>query len=206
MSPVGAGDGGGGGAASGGSAAPPRPKRIAVAPDVTPDLQFASVVIAGVIPDGRILVERGVARGRTGDLLEDHRAGTDWVIPRILELKSRHRIAAVVIDPMSPASILIPEAEKSGLDLTLTSTRDVAQAFGLFLEWVVQGKLVHLGHQNEDLRRAVAGAARREIGDGQFAWSRKSTTVDISPLCAATLAAWAAHKFGRGYDVLKSVA
>ena len=205
--PVGAGDGGGGGAASGGSAAPPRPKRIAIAPDVTPDLQFASVVIAGVIPDGRILVERAktVSR-RTGEELEDHRAGTDWVVPRILDLKSRHRVAAVVIDPMSPASILIPEAEKAGLELTLTSTRDVAQAFGLFLEWVVQGKLAHLGHQNEDLRRAVAGAARREIGDGQYAWSRKSTTVDISPLCAATLAAWAAHKFGRGYDVLKSVA
>lgn len=202
--PAGAGDSGG--AAPGGSVAPPRPKRIAIAPDVTPDLQFGSVVIAGIIPDGRILVERGIARSRTGGLLEDHRAGTDWMVPRILDLKSRHRVAAVVIDPMSPASILIPEAEKAGLELTLTSTRDVAQAFGLFLEWVAQKKLVHLGHQNEDLRRAVAGAARREVGDGQYAWSRKSTTVDISPLCAATLAAWAAHKFGRGYDVLHSVA
>lgn len=203
MTPGGAGEGGG--AAYGGSAAPPRPRRIAIAPDVTPNLQFASVVIAGVMADGRILVERGIAKGRTGDLLEDHRAGTDWVVPRIADLKSRHRIAAIVIDPMSPASILIPAAEKAGLDLTLTNTRDVAQAFGLFLEWVVQGKLVHLGHQNEDLRNAVAGAARREIGDGQYAWSRKSTTIDISPLCAATLAAWGAHKFGRGYNVLHSV-
>lgn len=208
MTPDGDGDGGRGESGLGGSTGPPRPRRIAIAPDLTPNLQFASVVIAGVIPDGRILIERGVARSRTGDLLEDHRAGSDWVVPRIAGLKASHkaRIAAIVIDPMSPASILIPEAEKAGLDLTLTSTRDVAQAFGLFLEWVVAGKLVHLGHENEDLRRAVAGAARREIGDGQYAWSRKSTTVDISPLCAATLAAWAAHKFGRGYDVLRSVA
>lgn len=186
-------------------AGPPRPVRIAIAPDVTPDLQFSSVVIAGVLPDGRILVERGLGRSVTGELLEDHRAGTDWCVPRIAELKSRHRIAAIVIDPMSPASVLIPQAEKMGLDVTLPSTRDVAQAFGMFLKFVVEGKLVHLGHDNEDLRRAVAGAARREIGDGQFAWSRKSTKVDISPLCAATLAAWAADKFGRGYDVLKSV-
>ena len=184
---------------------PPRPRRIAVAVDVTPDMQFACVIIAGVLPDGRILVERGQSRNAAGYLLEDHRAGTDWVVPRLMDLKSRHRVAAWVFDPTSPAAALIPEAEKAGLEITKAMTRDVAAAYSLFTKWVVEGTLVHLGRENEDLRRAVAGAARREIGDGQFAWSRKSTTVDISPLCAATLAAWAAHKFGRGYDVLKSV-
>jgi len=40
-----------------------------------------------------------------------------------------------------------------------------------------------------DLAAALAGAARRPLGDGAFAWARKSTSVDISPLVAANLAA-----------------
>lgn len=197
---------GGGGEPPRAGSPPPRPRRICIGLDATPSLNFASVVIAGFIPDGRILVERGIQRLPGGDIREDHRGGPmDWVIPRVLSLKQNHRVAAVVIDPISPASVLIPAAEKAGLDPVLTSTRDLAQAFGLFLKWVTEGQLVHLGHQNDDLRRAVAGAARREIGDGQYAWARKSTNVDISPLCAATLAAWGAHKFGRGYNVLNSV-
>lgn len=185
---------------------PPRPKRICIGLDCTPNLNFGCIVIGGILPDGRILVERPVQRMPDGEVREDHRAGQlDWVIPRVLDLRQRHRVAATIIDPISPASVLIPAAEKAGIDPVLTSTRDLAQAFGLFVKWVTEGKLVHLGHQNEDLRRAVAGAARREIGDGQYAWARKSTNVDISPLCAATLAAWGAHKFGRGYNVLNSV-
>jgi hypothetical protein len=184
---------------------PPRPSRIAVAADATPGLQFASVVIAGVLPDGRILVERGLESTPNGPV-EDHRAGTRWVVPRLADLNHRFRVAAIVIDPMSPASILIPEAEKKGLELTLVSTRDVGQSSGLFLKWATEGVLVHLGHDNEDLRTAVAGAVRRDIGDGLWTWARKGTAVDISPLCAASLAAWAAHKFGRGYNVLNSIA
>jgi hypothetical protein len=43
------------------------------------------------------------------------------------------------------------------------------------------------------------------VGDGMHAWARRDTSADISPLCAGTMAVWAARKFGRGYDVLKSV-
>jgi hypothetical protein len=85
----------------------------------------------------------------------------------------------------------------------------VGQAFGQFFTLCADRKLAHGPPDGPagqpDMRAAVAGAQRREIGDGQYAWARKATPVDISPLCAATLAAWAAHKFGRGYDVLKSV-
>lgn len=196
----------GGGAATG-HGGPPRPTRIAIGIDCTPDLAFASVMLAGMVGE-RILIERAVGKSPTGQLLEDHRAGTDWVIPRVKTLKAdrRYRVAAILIDPMSPASVLIPEAEKAGLELTLTSTRDVGQACGLFLKWAIEGTLLHLGHANEDLRTAVAGAAKRDIGDGLWAWARKNTEIDISPLCGGTLAAWGAHKFGRGYDVLNSIA
>jgi hypothetical protein len=183
---------------------PPRPGRLAIAADVTPDQSAACIVLAGLIPDGRILVERPVKITPQGERWEDHRAGTSWVIPRMKELKSRVRVCAMVIDPLSPAAALLVEAEKAGLEITCPTMRDVGQAFGQFYTWCGEHKIVHLGQP--DISAAVAGAVRREIGDGQYAWARKATTIDITPLCAATLAAWAANKFGRGYDLLKSIA
>ena len=53
---------------------------------------------------------------------------------------------------------------------------------------------------------ALAGATVRDTGDGGKLWARRDTTVDISPLVAVTLAAWAHGKFGRAYDLMKSVA
>jgi phage terminase large subunit-like protein len=181
----------------------PRPSRVAIAADVTPDQSASAIVIAGLVPGGKILIERGVATMPDGEQREDHRAGTSWVVPRLKELASRHRIAAIVIDPLSPAAQLLVEAEKAGLDITTPTTRDVGQAFGQFYTLCADQQLIHGGQA--DMRSAVAGAQRREIGDGQYAWARKATAVDISPLCAATLAAWAANKFGRGYNVLNSV-
>lgn len=196
-----------------------RPARIAVAVDVTPDQSAACIAIAGITKDAagqeRILVEIGLDPQGT----IDHRAGTAWVIPRLKELKLRHRLAAVVIDPIGPGLILADAAEKAGLEVTRPKLRDVAEAHMQFCNWArdlpertengkVQAaqprKLAHLAQR--DLRSAVSAGVRRDLGDGQYAWARKSTTVDISPVCAASFAAWAANKFGRGYDILKSIA
>jgi hypothetical protein len=45
----------------------------------------------------------------------------------------------------------------------------------------------HLGQPA--LASAIKGAAKRPLGDA-FAWARKSSTVDISPLVGCTLALW----------------
>jgi hypothetical protein len=39
---------------------------------------------------------------------------------------------------------------------------------------------------------AIQGAVKRSLGDA-WAWSRKSSNVDISPLVASTLALWGAE-------------
>ena len=46
----------------------------------------------------------------------------------------------------------------------------------------------HLGDQI--LIGAIAGAGRRDIGDGLWAWSRRKSGTDICPLVAATEALW----------------
>jgi hypothetical protein len=54
---------------------------------------------------------------------------------------------------------------------------------------VAQRTLRHLGQP--ELSDAIAGGVKRPLGD-LWAWSRKSSAVDISPLVAATLALWGA--------------
>ena len=56
---------------------------------------------------------------------------------------------------------------------------------GQLVDLVAQGDLAHLG--SDDLRDAIRGARSRPLGDA-WAWSRKNSSVDISPLVAATLA------------------
>ena len=188
----------------------PRPNRIALAVEMTPDTSAACIMMAGLLPDDRMLIERGVAI-EDGRAFEDHRAGKDWIIGRLAELKQRYKVVAIVVDPVSPAAQLLVDLEKENpyrkkeLGLIVTpNMRDVGQAFGQFFTLCADARLVQL--EQSDVRAAVAGAIRKEVGDGQYAWARKATNVDISPLCAATLAAWAANKYGRGYDLLKSLA
>lgn len=200
----------------------PRPKRIAISVDVTPDQSAATIAIAGLLPqepageDG-ILPERKCTLEIGSDgTWDDHRAGVDWIIPRLKELKLQQRIAKIVIDPIGPGAELIVAAENAGLDnlLETCQLRDVAQAHAQFLRAVgvppsepgspkPPRTIWHRGQP--DLRKAVAAAVQRDVGDGQHAWARKNTDEDISPLCAGTMAVWAARKFGRGYDVLNSV-
>lgn len=152
---------------------------VAFAVDVTPDRAAAAIAVCGKSPDGRLLVE-----------ISDHRRGTGWVVGRVLEMVARWEPCAVVVDGAGPAGSLIAELEAAGVEVQRPSARDVAQACGAFYDAAVpaagEPTLRHLGQ--EALDAAVAGAARRQLGDA-WAWSRRSA-VDISPLVAVTLAAW----------------
>ncbi len=173
----------------------PRPG-VAVAADASPGQVSGAVSVSGYRADGKLVVE--IPEG-------DHRPGVGWIVPRLVEFQRKHRPCAVVIDPRGPAAGLIPEAERAGLEITKPTLGDAAQAFAQFHAAVCEppGTLVHLGQA--ELAAALAGAVAADTGDGGKLWARKDTTVDISPLVAVTLAHWAAGKFGRAYDLLKSV-
>lgn len=200
----------------------PRPKRIAVWVDITPDQSAACIAIAGLLPqepevDG-VLPERicTLEIGNDGTW-DDHRAGVNWIIPRLKELKSRQRIAVIGVDPIGPGAELITAIENDpslAPVLEKCQLRDVCQAHAQFLRGLGVPEspgqeapaptIVHRGQG--DLRKAVAAGVQRDVGDGQHAWARKNTTSDISPLCAGTMAVWAARKFGRGYNIMSSIA
>lgn len=146
--------------------------------DVSPDRAWAAVGVAGLRADGSRHVE-----------LVEYRRGTSWVVERVAELVAKWRPAAVVVDAGSPAGSLLADLQSARVDVVLTSTRDYAQACGGFFDAVDGGFVRHRGQA--ELDEAVLGAQRRPLGDA-WAWARKaSTSVDISPLVAVTLAHWA---------------
>jgi hypothetical protein len=153
----------------------------AFAVDVAPDRSRASIGVAGRREDGLTHVE-----------VVESRPGTGWVVPRLVQLRDRWKPCAIVFDPGSPGGSLIADAEAAGLELVRTGTRDVAQAYGMFVDGVCDADeaarvVRHLGQA--ELDAAVSGAARRSIGDGH-AWDRRGTTTDLTPLVAATNAMW----------------
>ena len=203
----------------------PRPKRIAVWVDITPDQSAACIAIAGLLPqepageDGALPERVCTLEVGNDGTWDDHRAGVAWIIPRLKELKSRQRIAVIGVDPIGPGAELITAIENEpslANILEKCQLRDVCQAHAQFLRGLGVPEspgmdaplptIVHRGSSQDHLRKAVAAGVQRDVGDGQHAWARKDTTADISPLCAGTMAVWAARKFGRGYNVLNSIA
>ncbi|MCP2339177.1 terminase large subunit domain-containing protein [Actinomadura rupiterrae] len=158
---------------------------VAFSVDVTPERSHASIGVAGR-REGLTLVE-----------VAEHRRGTGWVVPRLVEMCERWGPCAVVIDAAGPAGSLIPDLEAAGVAVTKPSMRDLTQACGGFIDAARPQDgpptLRHAGQRALD--EAVAGAVRRSLGDA-WAWSRRSSAVDISPLVAVTLAAWGRSKFG----------
>jgi hypothetical protein len=173
--------------------------QVAIAADVTPRTPgsdvWGSVAAAWRRPDGCTDVE-----------LVDRRPGTAWMPGRVAEIARRHRPCATVVDAVGPAASLIDELEALGVEVVRPNMREVVQACGRFFDAVMDSRTLRHGG-DAALDAAVAGAIRRDLGDG-WAWARKGTSVDISPLVACTLASWAHDKFATRrapYDLLKSV-
>ena len=102
----------------------------------------------------------------------------------------------MLADSLVAASI-VAELTRARVAVTPVGATDHARACGTFLDRLTAGTLTHRGQPVLD--DAVAGAARRPLGDG-WLWARRLSTVDISPLVAVTLAAWSTasrHKTGR---------
>lgn len=140
--------------------------------DVTPDRAYSSICAAGRRADGLLHAQ-----------VIERRAGTGWLAGRVRELRDEHRPSAVLCDGNGPAA---SHAKAVGNVTVLTST-DYVRSCGAFFDMVANSRLRHLG--TGELDSAIRGAAKRPLVDA-WAWSRKSSAVDISPLVGVTLAAW----------------
>ena len=115
--------------------------------------------------------------------------GTDWLPRKLEELVASHDVTEIVCDGRGPGKSVVPSVEALGLTVRLIDADEHAQACGALVDVVGTRQLKHVG--SLDLWNAIRGASTRPLSD-RWAWSRKASSVDISPLVACTLALWAA--------------
>lgn len=143
--------------------------------DVSPE-RGGSIVVAAASSTGGVHVE-----------LVEQRPGTDWIVARARELQDKWVGSKVGIVAGSPAWSLEPDLIAAGVQLVPMSTAELAQACGSLADGVRDQSVKHRG--DTGFVAALRGAKSRLSGDA-WLWSRKSSTVDISPIIAATVARW----------------
>ena len=143
--------------------------------DSTPDKAWTSIAAAGHRSDGLPHAE-----------VIDHRAGTSWAAPRLLEITQKWGRVRIVGDLSGPAGSIAAEAKALGVEVEAVGTREYAQSCGLILDLASEERFRH--RTEPVLDAALAGAVKLDVGDGAWKWSRKNSLVDISPLVAVTLA------------------
>lgn len=163
--------------------------RFALGVEVAPDMERASVALAGQRSDGSWHVELDMARD-----------GVEWVAPYVdALLRANPQIRGVGVDAGSPAKDLIEKRSTgdwffkgSEVRIIPPTVRDLGGACSSLLAGVVGGTVRHI--RQGQLGTAVAGAGKRRLGDtGLWVWSRSSAAVDITPVQAVTLALWVAR-------------
>lgn len=161
--------------------------------DVSPDRATAAIGVAGRRADGRTHV--GVAR---------HGAGDGWVVGELKTLLGKHGAVPVAVDGASPAAALLAPLEAAGVTVQKLTLSEIAQACGS-LETELRRTPPGIAHRGDPLvTGALAAAAIRDVGDGAWAWARRTSEGDITPLVVVTLAAWL-EASRPSYDLARSV-
>ena len=156
----------------------PEPGRLALAFDVALDRSDAAIVAAWRDPDGRAHIE-----------VADHRPASSWVVDRLAELTDTWSPSSIGYDAAGPALDVADRATRAGLTVEPLNAREYATACATFLQEVIDGRLAYRPHPALD--EAAGAAGRRTLGDA-WAWGRRSTSVSLSALTAATSALWRA--------------
>lgn len=171
---------------------PQRPADIALAVQVDYRRGHTAIVACGPRDNGSLLAS-----------VVEYRSGTDWVIDRLAELRTKWRPVVVVVQDKGPTGSLIDAMEKADIPVAADRERpnrgdivspwsdDVADAYGWVVDAIGQGRFWHL--DEAPLTKAVADANTRNLS-GALAWDYKGET-DCSPLLAATFAHWGYVKF-----------
>lgn len=153
---------------------------LSLAIDVAPDRSTTSIGMAGRRADGKWHVE-----------LVEERRGTAWVAAYVRERCERNDIRAVVVDSIGPASSLIDELEREKVRVTVMKTADVGHACGQFFDAVYAEQVHHI--DQPQLSASLGSASKRNIQDAGWAWNRKGSNSDITPIVAVTYALWGAQ-------------
>jgi len=150
---------------------------ICLAFDVSPE-RHTAICAAGLNERGKFHVEL-ITAGH----------GTGWLTQRLVELYAKHEVIEIVCDGYGPSAAMARKAEEAGIKVRRLDSNEYGQACGVFVDAIGESTLRHIGQ--DEILHAIRGAKARPLVD-RWAWSRTKSTVNISPLVAATLALWSA--------------
>lgn len=162
--------------------------RFALGVECGPDLAYASVSLAGQRDDGDWHFE-----------LEDDQttrgAGVAWVLPHIEALVAANpQLRTIVVDVAGPIVSLLEKRpdgrwffKGSRIQVMPVRVSELGSGCAMVLNGIVTGSLHHIGQPQ--FTTAALSAGKRPLGDtGMWVWSRKTSTSDITPIQAGTLA------------------
>jgi len=114
--------------------------------------------------------------------------GTAWAAPLLAAARATHSAPPIMADSAGPVLTVVDDLTRLGVPVTQTSTREFTAACAALLDRVTDGAA--LWHRGDPaLDEAAAGASRRTVGDA-WGWGRRTSTADVAPLVAGSLALW----------------
>ncbi|MDO5534153.1 MAG: hypothetical protein Q4F65_05840 [Propionibacteriaceae bacterium] len=148
--------------------------------DASPDRAWCSIAAAGRAGD------------RVHGLVGYHGAlHVDSVLAAVLEAIADADPVAILVDPKSPAELLIDPIERAGFEVHRMTWAEVKSATGALLAGVDDGR--YSLAESPVLREALGVATLREDRDGGVALARQSGT--ICQLVATAAAMWGVDRF-----------
>lgn len=155
-------------------------RRLWLAADSSPGPSpSSSVSIAGYRADGSIHVE-----------VLAHHAGKEWLAETIGKITRAQSIEKLYVDPKGPINSVLPDIRlAANTNVEIIDAETMGALSGRFLDAVIGGKVFHRGQPPLDA--AVEGAAKRTLLDS-WAFARRPSSEDISPLVSCAEAHWGA--------------
>lgn len=180
---------------------------VAIAADISPERDYASIGLYGLRHDGLGHMQ-----------VVEYRPGTDWLVDRIAQWREQLGPVVVAMGKATADSIEVelgkrgvrrpddPARPKRG-DLIVAGWSDMSAATGQILDATRQGIVRHTG---QDELTASAAGAKTKLNADSLVWARKDAAGDTSPLVSITLARWAFESFAHvvrasNYNLLDSV-
>ena len=153
--------------------------------DSSADRTRTSIAVCGTRPDGEFHIE-----------LVAYRVGFDWVVRWFSERVARYggTMRVGVQARGAPISAYIPAIEAiDGIEIVECEGRAVGAWTGRIWDAVAAhmggNDVIPVWHRPQPALDSAANVAQiKVVGDGAFAWDRKASPGDISPLVAATMA------------------
>lgn len=117
----------------------------------------------------------------------DYRRGTDWLPERVKDLRGRNDGARWLVEAAGAVGAVLPDIKAvAGLEPQALTPREMGQACVALQTAVADGQIEHDGSQAMTI--ALAGAAKRDAGEGLWMWAQRRSSTDIAPLPAGSIA------------------